>query len=102
MANRARNDLAGHRPQKPAELIARDFVTLARCTFKSRSVDDVYRPMSILDEARVLQRGSRNGDSGPTGPEHHGEELLRKRQPIYVDAVARHQEPPCTSFVNAV
>jgi malonyl-CoA decarboxylase len=50
----AQNDLARHRPQKPAELIARDFVTLACRTFESRSVDDVYCPMSILDEARVL------------------------------------------------
>src|SRR5665213_981510 len=90
------------RSQQSGELFARDLVALARSIFEAGAIENRDRPVRVFDEARLLECCSRNRDTGPAGAEHHGQKLLRERELVGLDPIARHQEPARATLVYAV
>ena len=59
-------------------------------------------PAAVVDELLLLQLLGGQGNAGAPDTQHHAEELLGQDEPVGLDAVMGHQEPPAASLLDGV
>jgi hypothetical protein len=70
--------------------------------FERLATEDRDLPAAIGDQPGALERAGGDGHGGAGRAEHHRQKLLRQRELILPDAIARGQQPPRQPLLDAM
>jgi hypothetical protein len=84
------------------EPIVIDAVALAGIRFEAVAIDDRELAVMIANQPGALELSGDIGDPGAPYAKHRGEELVRERHPIRLNAVNRHEQPSGAPLLDRV
>src|SRR5437762_7669022 len=79
-----------------------DAVAFAGGRLEAVAISDRDLAVMVADQSRALQLASSHGHPCAPHSEHRGEELVRHRHDIQLNAVVRHEQPTSESLLDRV